>query len=250
MSDEHYSLFILHCSLSIVYPALMFAQLFATFTLGLLATASPCVLPLYPGFLAYLSSNSERTRGGRAGYWLGLCVWLGVMTMMIALALLIASFRVAVGNVLAVLLPLADAAILALGVLLLLNRNIFMNLGQVSAPFVRNAYANAFIYGLLYGPIALPCSGPFLVSSLLISLSLADTFSALLSFIVFGFGFGIPLLVLSLLARSRQDWLIRQFMARHIWLERAAGVVLIALALYDFYSNLPSLQLYWTRVLG
>jgi len=31
--------------------------------LGLLATTSPCVLPLYPGFLAYLSGGQEALSG-------------------------------------------------------------------------------------------------------------------------------------------------------------------------------------------
>jgi len=41
--------------------------------LGLLATTSPCVLPLYPGFLAYLSGQNE-IRAGRQRYFLGLFV--------------------------------------------------------------------------------------------------------------------------------------------------------------------------------
>ena len=31
--------------------------LLSSFSIGLLATASPCVLPLYPGYLAYLSGG-------------------------------------------------------------------------------------------------------------------------------------------------------------------------------------------------
>jgi cytochrome c biogenesis protein CcdA len=30
-----------------------------SFSLGLLATTSPCVLPLYPGFLAYLAGRRK-----------------------------------------------------------------------------------------------------------------------------------------------------------------------------------------------
>src|SRR5512141_1581039 len=41
--------------------------------LGLLATTSPCVLPLYPGFLAYLSGQTE-TGTSRKRYFLGLLI--------------------------------------------------------------------------------------------------------------------------------------------------------------------------------
>ncbi len=35
--------------------------------LGLLATTSPCVLPLYPGFLAFLAAGQDRRPLGRGG---------------------------------------------------------------------------------------------------------------------------------------------------------------------------------------
>ena len=50
--------------------------------LGLLTTTSPCILPLYPGFLAYLGGQNEMSR---QKYFLGLFVLAGVLTMMIAL---------------------------------------------------------------------------------------------------------------------------------------------------------------------
>ena len=37
--------------------------IFTSLTLGLLATTSPCVLPLYPGFLAYISGGQEGLQG-------------------------------------------------------------------------------------------------------------------------------------------------------------------------------------------
>ncbi len=125
--------------------------------LGLLTTTSPCILPLYPGFLAYLSSQNEL---GQQKYFLGFFVLGGVLTMMLALGGLIALLAVPVGSVLVYLIPLADLLILFLGILLLLNRNPFKTLPQIQLPVLRHPYGNAYAYGLLYGPIALPCSGP------------------------------------------------------------------------------------------
>jgi cytochrome c-type biogenesis protein len=56
-------------------------------SLGLLSTTSPCVLPLYPGFLAYLSGGQavlEKRHFGR--YGLGFFVLAGVLAMMLALS--------------------------------------------------------------------------------------------------------------------------------------------------------------------
>ena len=54
--------------------------------------------------------------------------------------------------------------IITLGVLLLIDKNPFKALPQIRVPALRNPYVNAYLYGLLYGPIALPCSGPLVVS--------------------------------------------------------------------------------------
>ena len=90
--------------------------------LGLLTTTSPCILPLYPGFLAYLSGQNEM---GRQKYFLGLFVLAGVLTMMLTLGGLIALLAIPVGNVLVYILPLANLLILILGIMLLLNHNPF-----------------------------------------------------------------------------------------------------------------------------
>jgi cytochrome c-type biogenesis protein len=128
--------------------------------LGLLTTTSPCILPLYPGFLAYLSGQSET---GKQKYYLGLFVLAGVLTMMLALGGLIALLAVPVGSILVYIFPLADLLILILGILLLLDRNPFKPLPQIQLPALSRPFGDAYVYGLLYGPIALPCSGPMVV---------------------------------------------------------------------------------------
>ncbi|MCI0552165.1 MAG: hypothetical protein L0287_14535, partial [Anaerolineae bacterium] len=144
--------------------------------LGLLTTTSPCILPLYPGFLAYLGSQSgiERQK-----YFLGVFVLAGVLTMMLALGGFIALLAVPVGSVLIYLLPLADVLIFILGILLLFNYNPFKTLPQIQLPVLRHPYGNAYVYGLLYGPIALPCSGPMVVSIFALSFTVGEAFSQL-----------------------------------------------------------------------
>ena len=59
-------------------------------SIGLLATTSPCVLPLYPGFLAYISGGQDGLQGKSSRYFLGFFVLAGVLTMMLALGGIIA----------------------------------------------------------------------------------------------------------------------------------------------------------------
>jgi cytochrome c-type biogenesis protein len=213
--------------------------------LGLLATTSPCVLPLYPGFLAYLSGQTE-TGASRKRYLLGFFVLAGVLSMMLALGGLIALLALPIGRILVYVIPLADMLLFSLGVLLLLNRNPFKALPQIRVPILRSPFLNAYIYGLLYGPIALPCSGPLVVSIFALTLTVGEAFSKLWVFLWFGVGFGIPLLILSLLSGGLQRQLTRLF-ARHSRLINAiGGLLLIGIVIYDIVQNWVMFKLFFS----
>ncbi len=220
------------------------ARIVTAFLLGILASASPCTLPLYPGFLAYLSASTASRSRHVGAPLLGVGVLLGVLTMMLAMGLLIASLGLAVGSVLRIAVPMADVLLVTLGALLLLNKNILMRAPQVSVPPVGHPLLRAYTYGLIYGPITLPCSATLVVGVFALSVTATQLASKLLLFWVFGLGFGLPLLVLSFLARTRQASLTRAFAARSSLVNRLSGAVLIGVGLYDFYLNWPYLRLY------
>ncbi len=215
-----------------------------SFLLGLLSTSNPCVLPLYPGFLAYLSGQT--TAGmGRQRYLLGPWVLAGVLTMMLALGGLIALLAVPISKTMALVVPLADFLILLLGVFLLFNRNPFKSLPQLQAPVLRHPFLNAYIYGLLYGPLTMPCSGPLVVSIFAVSLTVEEALGKLWVFVWFGLGFGAPLVALSFLSATFQRQLTIQF-ARHTRLMNSlGGLLLIGIALYDVSQNWDLLRLFY-----
>jgi cytochrome c-type biogenesis protein len=213
-------------------------------SLGLLATTSPCVLPLYPGFLAYISGGQAGLQNKTSRYFLGFFVLAGVLTMMLALGGLIALLSISVGRALSIVIPIADLIIILFGILLLLNINPFKRLPQVRVPVLSHPFANAFAYGLLYGPIALPCSGPLVVSIFALSLTAAEAFSKLTIFFWFGMGFGVPLLLLSFLSGAAQRWITRQFAIRARLINILSGLLLLGAGLYDFSVNWPLLQVY------
>lgn len=214
-------------------------------SLGLLATTSPCVLPLYPGFLAYLSGGQENIQSKTSRYFLGFFVLAGVLTMMLALGGLIALLSVSIGQALSIVIPIADAIIILFGILLLLNINPFKRLPQVQMPLLSHPFVNAFIYGLLYGPIALPCSGPLVVSIFALSLTVTEALSKLNIFFWFGLGFGIPLLLLSFLSGAAQRWITRQFAMRARLINIVSGLLLLGVGVYDLSVNWPLIQIYF-----
>jgi cytochrome c-type biogenesis protein len=232
-------------------------ELITTFLLGVGAPlVSPCILPLYPGFIAYLSGrikadtgqdtlNSTQSSPTNVKI-LGILVFLGVVTMMLLLGFIIAALSISVGNALAIITPISYFIIILLGILLLMNKNIFERIPRLQLPVVKNPYANAYVYGLFYGPIALPCSGPVAVSVFALSLGVADVLSKVLLFFVFGLGFGLPLIALAFLPKNAVDWLMNKFTSNYRKLNLVAGVLLITIGIYEFYINWDSIVIFLT----
>lgn len=226
----------------------MFGELIPAFSLGLLATLSPCALPLYPGFIAYLAASAgSETKPSRAAPWLGLVVLAGVLTAMLVLGAIVVVLGIALGAILTIVAPVADLAVVVLGIALVLGANPFARLPMLAAGGTGGPVRSAFVYGLLYGPITLPCSGALVVSIFSLSLALDSVAQRLIFFLVFGLGLGLPLLVLSLLAASRSAALLRAFTSHERAVSRFAGAVLIVVGVVDLFDKLPALQVYLGR---
>lgn len=220
-------------------------ELAGAVALGIGATITPCILPLYPAFLAYLTGEAI---AGRSGPGLppvaaAALVWAGVVIGMVLIGAIFALLSVSLSRFIGIVLPIADLVLITLGVLLLFGRNPFARLPQMAPSALgRGGPAlGAFTYGLLFAPIALPCSGPFLVGIFAFSLTIGDVADQLLFFLAFGFGFGLPLFVLGLLGQARGRDLARLLIRFERPLQVVIGVALIAVGVWDLSVNLPAL---------
>ena len=103
----------------------------------------------------------------------------------------------------------------------------------------RNPYATAFAYGLLIGPMTLPCAGPLIVSAFVLGAgSITSLADSLLYAFAFGLGFGWPLILLPLLAASAQRHVTRWLADRYGLLTRVAGLMLIGIGLFGAWTDL------------
>lgn len=208
-------------------------QLLEAFVLGNGAIlTNVCLLPLYPGLIAFLAGTA--TEGERrASGWLGLLVLAGVLTLMTLVGLALFLLNASFGGLLPWLLPAIYGVVIVLGALMLLGINPFARLAGTSAPLVESRALSAYLYGLLLGPMTLPCTGPIVLSAFLVGAGSAGALAdGLLYFLVFGLGFGWPLVLLPLLAlplqRRATGWLTR----RYGLLTRLSGVLLLAIGAF------------------
>lgn len=215
------------------------SELVQAFLLGNSAIlTNVCLLPLYPGLIAYLAGNTNQERDSRVTRWLGLLVLAGVLTMMTAVGGLLAWLGQSFGSVLPILLPLIYAVVILLGVLMLLGRNPFNRLQTAQVPALRNPYLGAYVYGLLLGPMTLPCAGPIVLGAFLLGAgSVTALGEGLLYFLFFGLGFGWPLVLLPFIAAPLQrrftGWMTRNYGA----LTRVSGALLVAIGVLGIFTE-------------
>jgi cytochrome c-type biogenesis protein len=221
------------------------AHLAPAFTIGLLATMNPCVLPLYPGFLAYLANNAANPNGTVNIRYLGVAALGGALTMTLALGALIASLIEMLGHAPAIIAPLGATITLLMGFLLLLNVDPFARLPVLTTPVIGSTpQTGAFLYGLLFGPMIIPCAGPLVVSIFTLSLGVAGFVEQLLFFFIFGLGFGLPLLVLALLPQSLSGAFMRQVTRHSAPINRLSGLALIGFGVWNLRASWALLSLY------
>ena len=204
-------------------------ELLQAFLLGNAAILTNiCILPLYPGLIAFLAGNAGNERAQRATRWLGLLVLAGVLTLMLVVGWLLYVLQASFGEILPIVLPSIYGLVIVMGVLMLTGRNPFRRLSTSQAPLLRNPYLTAYLYGLLLGPMTLPCAGPIVLSAFLLGASsFTQLANSLLYFLAFGLGFGWPLVLLPLLTQPFQrqftQWTTRYYGALTV----ASGVLLV-----------------------
>ena len=218
-------------------------ELIQAFVLGNTAIlTNVCVLPLYPGLIAFLAGTAGNQRSRRASYFLGLFVLAGVLSLMIVIGWLLFAFQQSFGDILPYLLPIIYGLVIIMGLLMLTGRNPFARLGTLQTPVLRNPFATAFIYGLFLGPMTLPCAGPLIVSAFLLGAgSAAGLANSLAYFLAFGLGFGWPLIVLPLIAMPMQRRFTGWATGNYKLLTRLSGALLLAIGplgvVYDLAPN-------------
>jgi cytochrome c-type biogenesis protein len=76
------------------------------------------------------------------------------------------------------------------------------------------------------------------------SLTASEAAGKLAIFLWFGLGFGIPLLLLSLLSGAAQKWIVRFFARHERIINRLGGILLIGVGVYDFANNWDLVRTY------
>ncbi|MBW0368336.1 cytochrome c biogenesis CcdA family protein [Ensifer adhaerens] len=176
--------------------------LITAFSAGLISFLSPCVLPLVPGYISYVSGQTLG-RQGEAGagrlttLWLSLCFVLGFSTVFVALGATATAFSRLL------LFYRYEATLIGGAIVIVLG--VFMT-GLVRMPWFQRDVRfhgsirggrplGALLLGMAFGFGWTPCIGPVLGAILTIS-ALSSTATAGISLLaVYSLGLGVPFLL-------------------------------------------------------
>jgi cytochrome c-type biogenesis protein len=215
----------------------MIGEFFSSFILGLLTPLTAvCVLPLYPGFIAYLSNKlvgEELEEGSKLPLLIGCVVVLGVIVFMLLLGLVFTTIlQVSLTKVINIVSPIAFGILGIISIFLLFNVDFGRFLPRVNAPVLKNPFLRAFVFGFPFGAIVIPCNPGFIAAFFARSLLVDSVVSNLVNFLMFGLGIGFPLLVLALISGAKSQALIKWFTDRKTLINRLAGIIMLGISMY------------------
>ena len=173
------------------------SSLLISIILGISVFASPCVLPLVPGYLAFLFGKGKKDKRRIAVASASSLVFGAAGILLVGLVFII--LGAAFWSLLLVGKLLVSFVLLALGLAVLLDVSIvtvapeIVSLSSGAGRFARGVSA----YSLLFGFFSLSCSLPFVLGALLNVMAGVDVYSMALRLLAFAVGFASSLAVLT-----------------------------------------------------
>lgn len=211
------------------------------FVAGLVSFLAPCVLPIIPGFLAYLAGSSlEKAASRRKEVFLNALFFvLGFSLVFAALGVLLNTILAAVAYDIQIWLSRIGGALVIIFGLYLTG---LLKIGFLERPHtfkiqtgLYSKYVTSFLFGLAFAAGWTPCVGAALGA--ILGLAASAPGSAFVLLLAYALGLGLPFLVIGLCA-AQTSVFIEKYAKVFKYVNIVFGILLIVLGILIFTGNL------------
>lgn len=211
------------------------------FVAGLVSFLSPCVLPIIPGFLAYLAGTSVIDAENKR-----IDVFLNALFFVLGFSFVFSLLGVLLNSILANIAYSALTWLSRIGGILIILFGIYLT-GIIKIPLLereyklsvkakfRSKYLSAFIFGAAFAVGWTPCVGAVLGG--ILALAVSQPGIAFFLLLAYSLGLGIPFLLVGLFVGPTISW-IKKYSSWLKYNNIVFGIILMVLGILIFTQNL------------
>ncbi|MBI3304838.1 sulfite exporter TauE/SafE family protein [Candidatus Parcubacteria bacterium] len=223
--------------------------LIGAFLGGLVSFLAPCVLPIIPGFLAYLAGSSTAETDSTSSPQAGPKrkeIFINSVFFVLGFGVVFALLGVLLNTLLEGIAYDVQTWLSRIGGVMIIFFGLYL-VGLIRIPFLekeykfgvktkfKSRYATSFLFGLAFAAGWTPCVGPAL--GVILGLATTQPGSAFILLLTYALGLGIPFLIVGAFTGQAAEFINRHAVGLK-YLNIVFGVILLALGVLIFTQKL------------
>ncbi len=217
--------------------------LLGLFLEGILSFLSPCILPLVPLYIGYITSNAKKD--DRFSVMLNTNAFvLGICTVFFVMGLGVNYFKGFFEEYQNYITLIGAVFLIVMGLInigLLKRFNLKKAFKFQFKPLKKKGLLNAYLLGFFFSFAWTPCVGPYLTNALLLASSASDSLIGNIFILAYALGFVIPFLVIGIFTDTCLK-LIKNNMNILNLTVKVGGVVMLLMGIYMGYDAINKIN--------
>lgn len=217
---------------------------FVAFGAGILSFVSPCVLPIYPAFISYITGMSYddiKTKGLSRNAILHTIIFLlGFSVIYMILGMGIGYISGMLINYQTLIRQLGAIIIIVFGLIILgvFQPQFLMKDRKINFKTKPTGYIGTFLIGMAFAAGWTPCNGPIIAA--IGTLAATNSSQALLYMLLYVLGFSIPFFVLTFFITKLQ--IIKKY---NVAIMKFGGIIMIIMGILLFFDLLTEITIFF-----
>lgn len=216
--------------------------LIGAFLGGFVSFLAPCVLPIIPGFLAYLAGTSTIEAGSKRRE-----IFINSVFFVLGFSIVFALLGVLLNTILRNIAYDVQLWLARVGGVMIIFFGLYL-VGLIKIPLlereykfgirteIKSRYVTSFLFGLAFAAGWTPCVGPVL--GVILGLVATQPGSAFILLFTYALGLGIPFLIVGAFTGQAANFINRHAVGLK-YLNIIFGIILLGLGVLIFTQKLP-----------